>query len=125
MKLLDSLFSISQRRCEASGDIVYDVSLDPEHFIYKAHFPGEPITPGVCIMQMVIELLEDASGERLELDTAKNVKFLQVIQPQQTPRLNCTITRILKENDTVSARARLSDGDAVFAGLSLICRIRQ
>lgn len=124
MKLLDSLFYISKCRREDSGDVVYDVRLDPEHFIYKAHFPGEPITPGVCIMQMVIELLEDASGERLELDTAKNIKFLQVIQPQHTPQLCCTITRILKENGTVSARARLSAGDAVFADLSLVCKIQ-
>lgn len=124
MKLLDSLFYISQCRREDSGDVVYDVRLDPEHFIYKAHFPGEPVTPGVCIMQMVVELLEDASGEKLGLDTAKNIKFLQVIQPQHTPQLCCTITRILKENDTVSARARLSAGDAVFADLSLVCKIQ-
>lgn len=124
MKLLDSLFYISQRRREDSGDVVYDVRLDPKHFIYKAHFPGEPVTPGVCIMQMVVELLEDASGEKLGLETAKNIKFLQVIQPQQTPRLSCAITRILKENDTVSARARLSAGDAVFADLSLVCKIQ-
>lgn len=125
MKLMGSLFSISRCRREENGDIVYDVRLDPEHFIYKAHFPGEPITPGVCIMQMVMELLEDAVGEKLELNTAKNIKFLRVIQPQHTPQLSCTITRILKENDTVSARARLHAEDAVLAELSLICKIQK
>ena len=55
MKLLDSLFSIVSASSE-DGRHVYTIRLNPEHFIYKAHFPGEPITPGVCIMQIAIEL---------------------------------------------------------------------
>ena len=49
MKLIDSLYKvISDTRSETGH--VYSIELDPEHFIYKAHFPGEPITPGVCIL---------------------------------------------------------------------------
>ena len=46
MKLRDSLYTIVS---EFKGDGRHDfnIKLDPEHFIYKAHFPGEPITPGV------------------------------------------------------------------------------
>ena len=39
---------------------VYTLRLNPDHVIYKAHFPGEPITPGVCILQIGQELLSDA-----------------------------------------------------------------
>ena len=56
MKLIDSLYKvISDTRSETGH--VFSIELDPEHFIYKAHFPGEPITPGVCIMQIAKELL--------------------------------------------------------------------
>ena len=32
------------------------LQLHPEHEIYQAHFPGNPITPGVCQVQIVAEL---------------------------------------------------------------------
>ena len=55
MKFLDSLYSVTQSR-KTEGGFEFDISLFPEHFIYKAHFPGEPITPGVCIIQIATEL---------------------------------------------------------------------
>ena len=33
-----------------------DIRLLPDNVIYKAHFPEKPITPGVCIVQMAVEL---------------------------------------------------------------------
>ena len=55
MKFLDSLYSVTQSR-KTEGGFEFDISFFPGHFIYKAHFPGEPITPGVCIIQIATEL---------------------------------------------------------------------
>ena len=33
------------------------IRLNPDHEIYRAHFPGNPITPGVCIVQIISEVL--------------------------------------------------------------------
>ena len=59
MKLLNDLYSIISRT-DGEGRCDFTIELNPQHFIYKAHFPGEPITPGVCIMQIAKELLEEA-----------------------------------------------------------------
>ena len=61
----------------------YELELNPECFIYQAHFPGEPITPGVCIMQIGKEVLEDALGKNLQVTAVKNIKFLSVISPKE------------------------------------------
>ena len=55
MILKNSLYTIADKRMEGSG-IFYQILLDKNHFIYKAHFPNEPITPGVCIIQIAKEL---------------------------------------------------------------------
>lgn len=68
----------------------YDIRLQPAHFIYKAHFPGEPITPGVCVIQIARELLEDHLGRPLSLQAVKNVKFLNVISPLHHPLVRYT-----------------------------------
>ena len=57
------------------------VRLLPESAIYKAHFPGNPITPGVCQVAMVAEQVERRSGRRLQLKEAKNLKFLGLLRP--------------------------------------------
>jgi len=58
------------------------------HDIFKGHFPGHPVAPGVCMMEIVKELLQQQTGKKLMLHTAGNVKFLQLITPDSQPLLN-------------------------------------
>ena len=44
--------------------VSYTIKLIPSCVIYQAHFPGEPITPGVCIVQMAKELIEELLTEQ-------------------------------------------------------------
>ncbi len=37
--------------------IIADISFNPEHNIYKGHFPGLPITPGVCQVKWVKDVI--------------------------------------------------------------------
>lgn len=91
MRLTNNLFSITAKRLDEKG-ASYDVMLHPDHFIYQAHFPGEPVTPGVCIIQMVKELLEDLVQLPLCITAVKNVKFLSILSPIQTPQVTCKLT---------------------------------
>lgn len=121
MKLLDDLFSIVS--CHSGEDgVEYAVRLNPEHFIYRAHFPGLPITPGVCILQMCIELLGKWCGMPLVLECAKNIKFLRVIAPDKNPDLRCLIGKICREEGQVRCQISVMGGDDLYAKLSLICQ---
>ncbi len=64
------------------------VSFNPEHNIFKGHFPGQPVVPGVCMMEMVRELLEQFTDTKLWLKAAGQVKFLQFLTPDTTPEVN-------------------------------------
>ncbi len=55
MKLQNSMYRIVNSS-EETDMIDYQIELNPEHYIYKAHFPGNPITPGVCIIKMITEV---------------------------------------------------------------------
>lgn len=73
---------------KADGSITCGVSYDAAHEIFKGHFPGNPIVPGVCTMAMVKALLEAAVKEKLLLKEASNVKFLGLITPLMSPVLS-------------------------------------
>ena len=58
MRLNGDFYRIESRLEDRTlGQSGFNVILNPDHLIYKAHFPGQPVTPGVCILQMIRELL--------------------------------------------------------------------
>ena len=59
MKLIDNLYSINARELDKMGDkAIFGISLNADNVIYKAHFPSNPITPGVCLIQIALEITE-------------------------------------------------------------------
>lgn len=103
---------------------VFTVRLRPESLIYKAHFPSQPITPGVCIVQMAQELMEKKVGQDLEVVAVKKVKFLSVIEPKQGAVLTVEVSRMKCADDTVSASVAVKEDDDVKTKISFTCRRR-
>lgn len=122
MRLLNQMYTITGRETLDESTCSFAIHLDAEHFIYKAHFPGEPITPGVCIMQIAKELMAEAVASPLQLDTVKNIKFLRIISPLEVTDVTYTVSRISVEDDCVKAQITVQDEQGPYAKLSLVCR---
>ncbi len=122
MILKNSLYKVVNKETEASKT-KYTVELDAAHFIFKAHFPSQPIMPGVCIVQMVKELLEDSLGKSLCISRIKNVKFLSAISPLETSSLSCCFAKVEESpvEKTVKVQATLSTATEQKAKVSLLC----
>lgn len=118
--LKNELYTIDSKQADDTA-VCYALTLNPQHVIYQAHFPGEPITPGVCIIQIGKELLEEHLQRKLEIVKVKNVKFLAVLSPTETPQVTYQLSRI-KESDTeVSVSVVVKTDDVVRAKLSFTC----
>jgi 3-hydroxyacyl-[acyl-carrier-protein] dehydratase len=63
------------------------ISLNPEHPIYKGHFPNVPIAPGVCLIQMIKEVLMHIQDAKLLLEEGDNIRFLAIVNPYLTPEV--------------------------------------
>lgn len=122
MKLINSLYKIISKNVEESS-LRYDILLDANHFIYQVHFPGEPITPGVCIIQMAKELLENHLNQRFYIQTIKNVKFLNVISPLERPQISYVFEKLTVDDTakTCQAQVQVFSGEIPMAKLSFIC----
>ena len=122
MKLLNSLYKIVSKNV-ADSSLRYDILLDANHFIYQAHFPGEPITPGVCIIQIAKELLEEHLNQKFNIKMIKNVKFLNVISPVERPQITYVFEKMTVDDTTKTCQAQvqvLSD-ETSMVKLSFIC----
>ncbi|MBR1872240.1 MAG: hypothetical protein IJ795_03420 [Bacteroidales bacterium] len=63
----------------------------PSSVIYKAHFPGYPITPGVCIVRIVTEMLHPGQT----LSSARNIRFVSPLMPGDEARIEESGGRVL------------------------------
>ena len=118
MTLKDNLYTIISQQ-EADGHPAFRVRINPEWPIYKAHFPGHPITPGVCILQMVQELLQGFLHRELSLRKAKNVKYLAIISPEEMSDLTVTFSKMEERPDGgLKVQAQVASGDTLCTKLS-------
>ncbi len=75
------------------------VELLPEHEIYRGHFPGQPVVPGVCTLTIVRECLAAALGHGVMFRRIRECKFLAAIVPGEAVRL--TLVMNLREDGTL------------------------
>mgnify|MGYP001793032144 FL=1 len=85
--LLKDFYKIEQVEKISEGKYIASIFLNNEHPIFKGHFPGNPVTPGVCMMQIIKELSQEILGRSLLMISSSNVKFMALINPNTNPRL--------------------------------------
>ena len=63
------------------------ITINKDHIIFNGHFPDNPVMPGVCMMQIIKEITEQIVGKKLFMQSASNIKFMAIINPFNTPKL--------------------------------------
>lgn len=123
MNLRDDLYTIDVTpHDEASPAFV--VGLNGDHEIYRAHFPGQPVTPGVILLEMARELLQVTMDCRCEMVAVKNVKFLDVVSPIAHRQVQFCFSRMAIADALCSAQVQVKTmDDKVLAKISFTCRI--
>jgi len=86
------------------------IKVNPASAIYAGHFPGFPVTPGVCQLEMIGEILEGALGAPLRLTQAKNLKFTAVHEPGKAPEVEATITYLHREDGILEVTGSIHEG---------------
>lgn len=98
---------------------IYRIRLNPEHYIFKAHFPGNPIVPGVCQVKIISELIENYCGRRVVLTGIKNIKYLSVIIPSNEEILDIVFQKLSVDASGVKAVASIMSETMQYAKISL------
>ncbi len=95
--LLKDFYKIVSTDKIDEGNYTVVVYLNKDHEVFKGHFPNNPVTPGVCMMQIIKELCESILNKELQLKTASNVKFMALINPEINPTLRLELA--IAENE--------------------------
>ncbi len=87
--------------CNPGTDVVAELDVDPDLELFKGHFPGHPVLPGVILMEALAQAAcccilstdgreEGSVGYLVGIDKAK---FRRTVLPGETVTLKATITK--------------------------------
>jgi len=94
-----------------------DISLNSTHPVYEGHFPEKPIVPGVCQVQIIKQLVEKALNQTFLLSEAREIKFLNMILPNEINQLTCHINFTINDDKSCKIAAQLAGGDKTLTKL--------
>lgn len=73
----------------SNGSCNARLSFPPDFVGFQGHFPGNPILPGVCLIEAVLGVLESAHGKPLHLRKIASAKFREPVKPDQPLVIEC------------------------------------
>ena len=114
--LLNSFFTIKDIHSDEDGPerLTAHLELIPSHAIYQGHFPENPVVPGVCIVEMIKETLAQHFKKELVLVTAQEIKFLNLINPNEHPKLELEIKIKYPGDELMHAQVVVKIDEHVF-----------
>ena len=111
--LANDFFTISKLEKEGF-EIKAELIINANHKIFEGHFPGHPVVPGVCMMQMVKEIFEKVIGEKTDLVRAGEMKFLAIIDPKENNMVRATLKYNIEENGNLAVTATLFKESLIY-----------
>lgn len=85
--LLEDRFYHLDNSSLTEGHALFSISLLPDCDVYRGHFPGNPVCPGVCEMELLKELVSKAIGSPLTINHIKRCRLTAVASPAVCPKL--------------------------------------
>ena len=120
--ILTDFYNLTESLQNENGSYIAKIKLNKDHDIFNGHFPGNPVTPGVCMMQIIKELTEEFTGKKLFLKSASNVKFMAIINPVETPDLEIVLD-IIENEDEIKVKNTSSFGETIALKMSVNYKI--
>lgn len=106
----------------------YRCRLHPEAPVFKAHFPGFPVLPGVLTLKMVVDAINASqffSTQTLMVQSIGNAKYLAVVNPQETQEVEISVALKAEKNADEPAvfqfKATVQNSETRFATFSFSC----
>ncbi|MGM9758818.1 MAG: beta-hydroxyacyl-ACP dehydratase [Parabacteroides sp.] len=92
---------------------VFRLRLQKDCPVYQGHFPGNPVAPGVCNMQVIRECAEQLAGCKLYVRHLKKCRLITVLKPDNQSELTVSV-RLSPTSTGYLCRAEMRDSDCIY-----------
>jgi len=117
--LIDRWNLLNEVRQIAPNGLEARLKVPVDSIWFEGHFPGEPILPGIALVNSVYEAIErdaEEKGESLAITSLKRIRFTGPVRPGETPIL--TLTREDAHGEALYHFKVVVNGNIVCSGLA-------
>ena len=118
--ILQDFYKILSEEKTSDSKYIITILVNAKHEVFKGHFPGNPIMPGVCMIQIIKELTESITKSSLMIQSLANVKFMALINPEVTPELRLELDVTTTEENLVKVKNTTYFNDTTALKLSTV-----
>lgn len=86
MKLIDNFCTLHRLDRDNEGFKAV-IKLLPDHPVYKGHFPGQPVVPGVFTLALIRECASIVTGRDMKYADIKECKFISAWLPTEDAKV--------------------------------------
>ena len=114
--LIKDYYTIENVLKQDDGFVRFDISLNADCPVYEGHFPGEPVSPGVCNIQMVKECAEQVAGKSLFLNNLQQCRLTTLVTPLAHPQVEVKIL-LEEKGEAYRLKATIGKNEDVYLDL--------
>ena len=114
--LVKDYYKIKDILKKEDGTTLFQIILQTDCEVYKGHFPGEPVSPGVCNIQMIRECAEQTLEKPLLLNNLQQCRLTTLVTPLKNPQVEVTI-HLEEKGGVYKLKATLGKGEDIYLDL--------
>lgn len=114
MKLENNYYKLLDMRRQDAATVICRIALVSDCDVYRGHFPGEPVCPGVCNMQMIKECMEAIVGKKLRLSSITQCRLTALMTPAQCAEVEVRIDVLSVNEESFVIKASIYDSQRIY-----------
>lgn len=114
--LIKDYYTIENVSKQEDGTVRFVATLNADCQVYEGHFPGEPVSPGVCNIQMIKECAEQVAGKPLLLNNLQQCRLTTLVTPIRHPQVEITVL-LEEKGETYKLKATIGQGEKSYLDL--------
>lgn len=115
--LANNYYRILGTEMQTDGSAVFRIALLPDCDVYRGHFPGRPVCPGVCQVEMARQCAGRLAGHPLLIRRIVSCRFLTLATPDACPELDLAVALQPAGEGAWTVTARLYDSEHIYMEL--------
>lgn len=117
MHIENEYYTLQSLHATDDGQALFHLALRPDCPVYRGHFPGHPVCPGVFNIQMIKECAERMLGRTSRLASIRQCRFTAVATPEACPQLDLRLTLTPSTEHAYTLAATLFDTQHTYIEL--------
>ena len=101
MSIRTQLERCIQEVTSRDDQIIATLRFESDFIGFQGHFPGNPVLPGMCLLETVVVLAQRLKGTSVRMTELVATKFFSVVLPDQVVTVDCTL-----KGDTIVAHVK-------------------